>query len=194
MQHVTTIVPTYEAHDLSFLAKTWDNIIDPSNVEIPFSSSWVLGMSFSKWLIFPNKEAVKQAIIVYSMDNNKNYITDWSNQQRLCVKCANESYAWKVQAFPQRKLNGLWSIIVYGGPHTCPSVGVNKDGRMMNSNFLAKELHTYVFADHTSKIKDLQNLMMEMFNHDISYYKIWDVKQKVIANIHGNWEELYQKL
>ena len=65
MQHVTTIVPTYEAHDLSFLAKTWDNIIDPSNVEIPFSSSWVLGMSFSKWLIFPNKKVVRQALIVY---------------------------------------------------------------------------------------------------------------------------------
>ena len=26
------------------------------------------------------------------------------------------------------------------------------------------------------------------------YYKIWDAKQKVIANIHGDWEDLYQKL
>ena len=102
MQHVTTTVPTYEAHGSSFHAKTWDNIIDPSNVEIPFSSSWVWGMNFSKGLIFPNKEAVKQAIIVYFMDNNNNYITDWSNQQRLCVKCANESCAWKVRAFPQQ--------------------------------------------------------------------------------------------
>ena len=65
---------------------------------------------------------------------------------------------------------------------------------MMDSNFLAKELHTYVLADHTSKIKDLQNLMKERFKHDISYYKIWDAKQKAIANIHGNWEESYQKL
>ena len=63
----------------------------------------------------------------------------------------------------------------------------------MDSNFLAKELHTYVLADHTSKIKDLQNLMKERFNHDI-YYKIWDAKQKTIANIHKNWEESYQKL
>ena len=59
-------VPTYEAHG-------------PSNVEIPFLSSWVQGMNFSKGLIFPNKEAVRQALIVYSMDNNKNYITEWSN-------------------------------------------------------------------------------------------------------------------
>ncbi|KAK9989606.1 hypothetical protein SO802_029845 [Lithocarpus litseifolius] len=170
VQHNTTIVPTYEAHGPSFLANTWDNIVDPSNVEIPFSSSWVRGMNFSKGLIFPNKEAVKQAIIVYSMDNNKNYIIEWSNQQRLCVKCANESCAWKVRAFLQRKLNGLWAITVYGGRHTYLSFGVNKDGRMMDSNFLAKELHTYVLADHTSKIKDLQYLMKERFKHNTTRY------------------------
>ena len=79
MQHVTTTVPTYEAHGSSFHAKTWDNIVDPSNIEIPFSSSWVQGMNFSKGLIFPNKEAVRQALIVYSMDNKKNYITERSN-------------------------------------------------------------------------------------------------------------------
>ena len=98
MQHVTTTVPTYEAHGPSFHANTWDNIVVPSNVEILFSSSWVQGVNFSKGLIFPNKEVVRQALIVYSMEK-KNYITEWSNQQRLCVKCANESCAWKVQAF-----------------------------------------------------------------------------------------------
>ena len=112
------------------------------------------------------------------MNNNNNYITEWSNQQRLCVKCANESCAWKVQAFSQRKLNRLWAITVYRGPHTCPSVGVNKDGKMVDSNFLTEELYTYVLADHTIKIKDLQNLTKERFNHDISYYKIWETKQK----------------
>ena len=183
---VLPVVPTHEAHGPSFHANTRDNIVDPSNVEIPFSSSWVRGMNFSKGLIFPNKEVVRQALIVYSMDNNKNYITERSNQQRLCVKCTNESCAWKVRAFSQQKLNGLWAVTIYGDPHTCPSVGVNKDGIIMDSNFLTKELHTYILADHTSKIKDLQSLMKERFKHDISYYKIWDAKQKAIANIHEN--------
>ena len=71
---------------------------------------------------------------------------------------------------------------------------VNKDGRMMDSNFLAQELHKYILEDHTYKIKDLQNLMKERFQHKISYYKKWDAKQKAIAKIYGNWEELYQKL
>ena len=191
---VQPVVPTYEAHGPSFYANTWNNIVDPSNVEIPFSSSWVRGMNFSKGLIFPNKEVVRQALIVYSMDNNKNYITEQSNQQRLCVKCVNESCAWKIRAFSQRKLSGLLAVTVYGGPHTCSSIAVNKDGRMMDSNFLAKEFHTYVLADHTNKIKDLQNLIKERFKHDILYYKIWDARKKAIANIHWNWEESYQKL
>ena len=41
VQHVTTIVPTYEAHGLSLHVNTWDNIVDPSNIEMQFSSSWV---------------------------------------------------------------------------------------------------------------------------------------------------------
>ena len=64
----------------------------------------------------------------------------------------------------------------------------------MDSNFLAQELRKYILEDHTYKIKDFQNLMKERFQHKISYYKIWDAKQKAIANIYGNWEELYQKL
>ena len=79
VQHVTNTVPIYEAHVPSFHANTWNNIIDPSNVEIAFSSSWVRGMNFSKGLIFPNKEVVRQALIVYSMDNNKSYTIKWSN-------------------------------------------------------------------------------------------------------------------
>ena len=79
VQHVTTTVPTYEAHGSSFHANTWDNIVDPSNVEIPFSSNWVWGMHFSKGLIFPNKEAMRHALIVYSVDNNKSYVIERSN-------------------------------------------------------------------------------------------------------------------
>ena len=79
-RHVMNTIHTYEAHVPSFHANTWDNIVDPSYFEIPFSSSWVRGMNFSKGLIFPNKEAVRQALIVYSMDNNKSYTTEWSNQ------------------------------------------------------------------------------------------------------------------
>ena len=62
---VQPAVPTYEAHGPSLHVNTWDNIVDPSNIEIPFSSNWVRRMNFSKGLIFLNKNAVRQALIVY---------------------------------------------------------------------------------------------------------------------------------
>ena len=101
------------------------------------------------------------------------------------MKCMSESCASKVRAFSQQKLNRLWAIIVYNGPHTCPSVRVNKDGRMMDSNFLAQELHKYILEDHTYKIKNLQNLMKERFQHEILYYKIWDAKQRPLQTHMG---------
>ena len=30
--------------------------------------------------------------------------------------------------------------------------------------------------------------------HKFSYYKVWDVQQKAIGKIFGNWEESYQRL
>ena len=36
--------------------------------------------------------------------------------------------------------------------------------------------------------------MFTQFNHNISYYKVWDAKQKAIANIFGDWREFYQLL
>ena len=48
VQHVMNTVLTYGAHGPSFHANIWDNIVDPLNVEIPFSSSWMRGMNFSK--------------------------------------------------------------------------------------------------------------------------------------------------
>uniref|UniRef100_A0A2N9ICB4 SWIM-type domain-containing protein n=1 Tax=Fagus sylvatica TaxID=28930 RepID=A0A2N9ICB4_FAGSY len=36
--------------------------------------------------------------------------------------------------------------------------------------------------------------MCTQFGHKISYYKVWDAKQKAIANIFGDWGESYQLL
>ena len=48
VQHVMNTVLAYEAHGPSFHANIWDNIVDLFNVEIPFSSSWMRGINFSK--------------------------------------------------------------------------------------------------------------------------------------------------
>ena len=35
---------------------------------------------------------------------------------------------------------------------------------------------------------------MKYYGHKLSYYKIWDAKQRAIAKIFRDWEESYQRL
>ena len=39
VQNITNTIPTYAPPTLSFSANTWENMVDPSNIEIPFVST-----------------------------------------------------------------------------------------------------------------------------------------------------------
>ncbi|KAK9998056.1 hypothetical protein SO802_017659 [Lithocarpus litseifolius] len=47
---------------------------------------------------------------------------------------------------------------------------------------------------HTATIFHLGDFITAKYEHKLSYYKIWDAKQKAIARIFGDWEESYQRL
>ena len=73
------------------------------------------------------------------------------------------------------------------GPCTCIPIGLRKDGKMMDSNFIASDILKKLGEDHTTLIKHLRSIMESKCNgHKPSYYKVWDVKQKIIGKIFGN--------
>ncbi|KAK9997676.1 hypothetical protein SO802_022362 [Lithocarpus litseifolius] len=190
VQHVTNTPPIYEPPASSFYANTWENMVDPEVVQQAFASSWNADMNFAKGLIFANKEAVKRALTIYAAKGNKNFITDRSTKSRLSVKCMDESCQWYVRAVLKPEL-GLWMVTSYKGPHSCMSL----DGRMMDCNFLAAEFVPLLQKNHTATIFHLRDFITaKYYEHKLSYYKIWDAKQKAIAKIFGDWEESYQRL
>ncbi|KAL0001679.1 hypothetical protein SO802_015460 [Lithocarpus litseifolius] len=193
VQHVTNTPPIYEPPASSFYANTWENMVDPEVVQQAFASSWNADMNFAKGLIFANKEAVKRALIIYAAKGNKNFITDRSTKSRLSVKCMDESCQWYVGAVLKPEL-GLWMVTSYKGPHSCMSLGMARDGRMMDCNFLAAEFVPLFQKKHTATIFHLGDFITAKYEHKLSYYKIWDAKQKAIAKIFGDWEESYQRL
>ena len=75
------------------------------------------------------------------------------------------------------KLNGLWMVTSYVDPHTCIPFGLQRDGK-----------------NHTACINELWEIIHTKYNHELSYYKVWDTKQKAIAKIFGDWGESYQRL
>ncbi|XP_023922230.1 uncharacterized protein LOC112033680 [Quercus suber] len=47
---------------------------------------------------------------------------------------------------------------------------------------------------HTTPIDELWEIIHTKYKHELSYYKVWDAKQKAIAKIYRDWEESYQRL
>ncbi|KAL0005079.1 hypothetical protein SO802_012640 [Lithocarpus litseifolius] len=66
VQHDTNMTTTYIPPAESFYANTWENMVDPSHLQIPFVSTWEDGIHYSKGLTFTNKEAAKRVLIIYA--------------------------------------------------------------------------------------------------------------------------------
>ena len=92
------------------------------------------------------------------------------------------------------KLNGLWMVTSYVDPHTCIPFGLRRDSKIMDYNFVASEIVEKLQQNHTARINELWEIIHTKYNHELSYYKVWDTKQKAIAKIFGDWGESYQRL
>ena len=64
----------------------------------------------------------------------------------------------------------------------------------MDSNFVASEIVGKLRQNHTARIDELWEIICTKYKHEVSYYKVWDAKQKAIIKIFGDWEKSYQRL
>ena len=69
------------------------------------------------------------------------------------------------------------------GLHSCTSLQVATDGRMMDSKFISIALEKYVREDLTRSVKDLRSILHAKYGHDVTMYKVWEAKQKAVARI-----------
>uniref|UniRef100_A0A2N9HQ99 SWIM-type domain-containing protein n=1 Tax=Fagus sylvatica TaxID=28930 RepID=A0A2N9HQ99_FAGSY len=190
---VDDVVPSLKPKSSSFTTNTWDNINDTSfNDEVTPLDSWDKMQELRKGLFFKSKIEVQYALKVYSSRVNQEYKVKESNKRKLHVCCSN-GCSWRMRAC-MRSTHGFWEITKYNGPHTCRHPNIRKDGKVFDSNFIEREVRSYVANDQTISVKSLRHHMCTQFGHKISYYKVWDAKQKAIANIYGDWGESYQLL
>ena len=140
VQHDTNMTTTYTPLVESFYTNIWENMVDPSRLQISFVSTWEDGMHFSKGVTFANKEAVKRALIIYAAKDNRNFTIQRSTKTKLCAACIDTNCKWYIGAFMKAKLNGLWMDTSYVGPHNCIPFVLRRDGKMMDSNFVASKI------------------------------------------------------
>ena len=116
-------------------------------------SSWDKELEFHKGLIFSNKAEIQYAVKIYSIKRNQRYEVYESNLTQWAIYCTNEC-SWKLQVC-QRKKHGFWEITKYYSPHTCINLDVSKDGKMLDSNLIEREIHHLVVKNHAVKIGTL---------------------------------------
>jgi hypothetical protein len=69
-----------------------------------------------------------------------------------------------------------------------------KDGKMLDSKSIEREIHDLVVAKHVVKIVILDGEVFKAHKVHISYYKLWDTKQKEITRIYGDCGKSYEIL
>ena len=123
------------------------------------------------------------------MENNKQYKLIKFDTNRLVVRCIHDACLWSIWAICNKK-HEMWLISKCKGPHSCTSLQVATDGRMMDSRFISIALEQYIREDIGRSIKDLRSMLLAKQRHEVTMYKVWEAKQKVVKRIYRDFDEL----
>ncbi|KAK9996917.1 hypothetical protein SO802_021603 [Lithocarpus litseifolius] len=101
---------------------------------------------------------------MFSVECNKKYKSIKSDFDRLVVSCVHDACLWSVRAICSKKHN-LWKITTCKGLHTCSSLQVEPDGRMVDSKFISITLETYIWEDISRTVPCLRSLLHAKHKH-----------------------------
>ena len=102
---------------------------------------------------------------------NKKFKYMKSDLERLVVTCVHNACLWSVRAISSKR-HKMWMITTCKGPHTCSSLHVDHNARMMDSKFIAITLESYVREDILRTIATLCSLLHAKHDHWASHYKV----------------------
>ena len=115
-------------------------------------------------MLFKNKATVQHALTMFSVGLNKKFKYMKLDPERLVITCVHGACPWSVQAICSKR-HKLWMITTCKGPHTCSSLQVDHDGRVMDLKFIAITFESYVWEDISRTIATLHSLLHAKHDH-----------------------------
>ena len=183
----------HQAPSPLFTQNTWKNIVDQSSQAITIKqTTWEPTQEFYKGLIFADKEKLKSAVKRYCILRNKMYLVKESGPTRWSLSCKN-GCNWRLRAC-KRVTHGFFKVTKYCGPHTCMESNPTEDHAMLDSWLIEQEVNVLVKEKPSVKISLLQAQIWKKYGQHVSYMKVWEAKQKILAKVFGDWEKSYQIL
>ncbi|RYR60861.1 hypothetical protein Ahy_A04g017935 [Arachis hypogaea] len=78
------------------------------------------------------------------------------------------------------------------GVHPCLAPTMSQDHRQFDRSLIYCVILPLIQSNPSVRIATLQGAVRQNYHFKPSYRKVWMAKQKVIAQIYGDWEELYR--
>ncbi|XP_015963418.1 uncharacterized protein LOC107487314 [Arachis duranensis] len=144
---------------------------------------------------FQDKEEAVLSVKTYSIRCGVQYKVVESNYRKYIGKCKEfgNGCTWLIRInLSHRK--GIWEVKRYNGPYTCLATSISSDHRILDYHVISAFILTMVRADVAVCIKVLLNTTEAHFGFRPTYRRVWLAKQKTVAHIYGDWDELYNEL
>ncbi|XP_025651738.1 uncharacterized protein [Arachis hypogaea] len=135
------------------------------------------------------------SVKTYSIRCGVQYKVVESNYRKYIGKCKEfgNGCTWLIKInLSHRK--GIWEVKRYNGPYTCLATSISSDHRILDYHVISAFILPMVRADVAVCIKVLLNTTEAHFGFRPTYRRIWLAKQKTVAHIYGDWDELYNEL
>ncbi|XP_015953083.1 uncharacterized protein LOC107477552 [Arachis duranensis] len=126
-------------------------------------------------------------------DRPSSYAVSGEMELKIGLKFLN----WETAMLAVKNYNIRRSVeykVVESDQSRCLASSMSQDHAQLDSNVIYQYIFPMMHADATICVNVLQGLVESAYGYKVSYKKVWHVKQKAIARIYGDWDDLYDQL
>jgi hypothetical protein len=139
--------------------------------------------------MYPNKEALKDAITQWAMSTQRVLRAAVSSQKFLTMECKNNDCPARVHGYLP-KYGTSWVISDFV-QHTCVFPYIPQDHGNLSSTLIARLLYSEIVERKAMEVKAIQTKVFVRFHYRISYGKAWRAKQMALEQRFGSYIDAY---
>jgi len=143
---------------------------------------------------FSSKDALKNAISKWHIDNNREIKVQDSSKTKYRVRCKDENCSWMLYA-ARTGSGDAWSIRKCPYKHICRSTAARFDHAQLTAKMMADIIREDVENNVSLPIKQVFGLVRKIFpGVNPKYNKLWRAREIVVAYMFGSWSGSYALL
>ncbi|XBI22027.1 uncharacterized protein [Aegilops tauschii subsp. strangulata] len=180
-----------------------EDVPNPASWNHDFSSAMILNdghdsacqyhqNNIATGAMYPNKNALKDAIIQWEMSTQSVFTAEVSSQKYLTMVCKNKDCPARVHGYlPKYGTSWVISDLVH---HTCLIPCIPQDHANLSSTVIARLLYSEIVECKAMEVKAIQTKVFVRFKHRMSYGMAWRAKHRALETRFGSFFDAYDSV